>query len=145
MIEVTSVAYRDELAELEAERDRLRSMIAYHERPVVERPVFAFPQPPLWVRFVLVGIAGGIGALVVAGVLAGQISLSFVVFSVVLLALAAYILPLKFSVFGTSMRVGDLLGFVGTFPPQLATPGAPEARQRLLDCEAQITKLKERH
>ncbi|MGY3623025.1 hypothetical protein [Bradyrhizobium sp. USDA 10063] len=142
MIEVRSVTYRDELAELEAERDRLRSMIAYHECPALDFP--QLPQLPLWLRFVLVGIACGIGALIVAGVLAGQISVSFVVFSVVFLALAAYILPLKFSVFGTSMQIGDLVGFLGTFPPQLATPGEPEVRQRLSDCEAKIMKLKER-
>jgi hypothetical protein len=133
MIEVKSVIHRDELAELETERDRLRSMIAYHTRPS-----FDFPQLPLWFRFVLIGIACGIGALMVAGVLAGQISLSFAVFSVVFLAVAAYILTVKFSVFGTSMRIGDFLDY-------LTTPGAPEARQRLLDCETQITKLKERH
>ncbi len=133
MIEVKSVAHGDELAELEAERDRLRSMNAYHARLA-----FDFPQLPLWFRFVLVGIACSIGALMIAGVLAGQISLWFAVFSVVLLAVAAYILTVKFSVFGTSMQIGDLLDY-------LTTPGAPEARQRLLDCEAQITKLKERH
>jgi hypothetical protein len=142
MIEVKSVTHGDELAELEAERGRLRSMIAYHARPALDFP--QLPQLPPWSRFILVGIACSIGALIGAGVLAGQISLSFVVFSVVFLALAAYILPLKFSAFGTPVRVVDLLGFLGTFPPQLATPGEPEARQRLSDCEAQIMKLKER-
>jgi hypothetical protein len=133
------MTYRDELAELEAERDRLQSMIAYHERAGLSLHL----DLPLWFRLVLLGIACGIGALVIAGVLADQISLSYVVFAVVFLAVTAYISTLKFSVFGTSMRVGDLVGFL-TLTPTIPTPGAPEIRQLLSDCETQIMKLKER-
>ena len=54
---------QDELAELEAERDRLRSLMAYYEQPEI-----GFPELPLWFCYVLLG-AGCIvaaSALVIA-------------------------------------------------------------------------------
>jgi hypothetical protein len=37
---------RDELAQLEAERDRLQSMIAYHNGPFYR--MFSLPRTPAW-------------------------------------------------------------------------------------------------
>jgi hypothetical protein len=128
---------RDELTELELERDRLRSMIAYYEQPEI-----GFPELPLWFCHVLLGIACIVAAFVAAGMLAGQIDPSPVIFSVVFLIVTAYISTRKIKIFGTSMRIFDLLSYlVLTASP---TPGAPEIRQRLSNCEARITELRER-
>src|SRR6516164_1659408 len=95
---------KDELAELEAERDRLRSMIDYYERPEI-----GFPELPLWFRYILLGAACVIAVWVAVGMLAGEIDPSLVIFSVVFLGLTAYISTRKINAFGTSMRIFDLL------------------------------------
>jgi hypothetical protein len=135
------MAGRDELAQLEEERDRLLSMIAYHNRPLFRGPAGS----PARAWFVVVAVAGicGIGFTILAGVFAGQISASSLLFLVVGLPLLAYILTRKITVFGTSLLMGEILGlFLGVF----VTPGRPagefQARQRLADCEARIMELK---
>ena len=128
---------QDELAELEAERDRLRSMIDYYERPEI-----GFPELPLWFRYFLLGAACVIAVWVAVGMLAGEIDPSLVIFSVVFLGLTAYISTRKINAFGTSMRIFDLLSHLAlTASP---TPGADELRDRLLNCEARIMQLRER-
>jgi hypothetical protein len=87
---VTNMTDQDELAQLEAERDRLLSMIAYQNGPFY-RTSLKFRAPAWFVVGAIVLICG-IGALIVAGLLAGQISASGLVFSVVGLTLLAYIL-----------------------------------------------------
>jgi hypothetical protein len=132
---------QDELAQLEAERARLLSMIAYQNGPFY-RISLKF-RTTAW--FVVVAIIFVIAALIVAGILAGQISASGLVFSVVGLALLAYILTRGITVFGSSLLAGEILvplgdGIGGTRPP-----GEAEAHQRLAECEARIMKLKEGH
>ena len=128
---------RDELAELEAERDRLRSMIALYEQPDI-----GFPELPLWLRRVLIGIACGVAVLVAVKMLGGQIDPKLVIFLVVFLSLTAYISTRKINAFGTSVRVFDYLSYLAlTASP---TPGAPELRQRLSNCESKIMQLRER-
>jgi hypothetical protein len=128
---------RDELAELEAERDRLRSMIALYEHPDI-----GFPELPPWLRRVLMGACCGVAALVAVWMLAGQIDPRLVIFLVVFLSLTAYISTRKINAFGSSVRVFDLLSYLAlTASP---TPGAPELRQRLLNCESKIMQLRER-
>jgi hypothetical protein len=114
------MAGQDELAQLEAQRDRLESMIAYHNGPFYRAsPVRA----PAWFVVAAIAITCGIGILIVAGISAGQISAPGLLFLIVGLSLLAYI----------------------SFEGNLADPpaGEPEAHQRLADCEAQIKKLKE--
>jgi hypothetical protein len=134
----TNIADQDELAQLEAERDRLLSMIAFQKGP--------FYQIPLNFRmlawFVVVAIIFVAAALNVAGILAGQISASGLVFSVVGLALLAYILVRRNTLFDSPFFAGEILvpsgdGIVAT------PPGEREAHQRLAECEARIVKLKE--
>jgi len=128
---------QDELAELEAERDRLRSMIALYEHPDI-----GFPELPLWHRRVLMGAFCGVAALVALWMLAGQIDPLLVIFLVVFLVLTAYISTRKINAFGTSVRVFDLLSYLAlTASP---TPGAGELRDRLSNCEARIMQLRER-
>jgi hypothetical protein len=128
---------RDELADLEAERDRLRSLIALYEHPDI-----GFPELPVWFRNVLIGVVCVMGALVAAEMLEGQIDPTLVIFAVVFLSLTAYISTRKINAFGTSMRVFDLLSYLAlTMSP---TPGAGELRQRLLNCESKIMELRER-
>lgn len=128
---------QDELAELEAERDRLRSMIALYEHPDI-----GFPELPLWLRRVLMGASCGVAALVAVWMLAGQIDPLLVIFLVVFLVLTAYISTRKINAFGTSVGVFDLLSYLAlTASP---TPGAGELRQRLLNCESRIMELRER-
>jgi hypothetical protein len=132
------MASQDELAQLEAERDRLLSMIAYHNRSLFRMP--AGSPAPAW--FVVVAVAGicGIGVTILAGVFAGQISASSLLFLVVGLPLLAYILTRKITVFGTSLFMGEILTLFlgGSGPPA----GESQARQRLADCEARIMELK---
>ena len=120
---MTSMAGRQGLAQLEAERDRLMAMIAYHQRSRFQME---------WVR---IGMIFGIVALIVAALFSGQSAPLQVVFAVVFLGLSAYILTTKVTVFGIKILVWQ----IGT----LLEPGAPEAHRRLADCEAQIMKLKE--
>jgi hypothetical protein len=128
---------QDELANLEAERDRLRTLIAYYERPDI-----GFPELPAWFSHVLIGIAGVVAVLVAAGMLAGEIDPTLVIFSVVFLALTAYISTRKINAFGRSVRVIDLLSFLAL--TTLPGPGATELRQRLSSCESRIMELRER-
>ena len=113
---------RNELAQLEAERDRLLSMIAYHNGPFYR--MFSLPRRPT--RFVVAAVAiiCAIGLAMIAGTFAGQISASNFLFLVVGLPLLAYIL---------SRLVGNVE----------RPAGEPEIYQRLADCEARIIKLKE--
>lgn len=128
---------RDELLRLEAERDRLRTMIAYYERPDI-----GFPELPPWLRYVLLGALCAVAAFVAMEMLSGQVDPSFVIFLVVFLLLTAYISTRKINAFGRSVRVFDLLSFIVlTASP---TPGADELRQRLSSCESRIMELRER-
>jgi hypothetical protein len=129
---------RDEPADLEAERDRLLSMTAYHKRATLRVNLSLAP----WVRFVLLGITCGVGALMVAAIAAGQIDLPMVAFPVVFLVLAAYISTRRINLFGTSMLVAEIMSFL-TLSPPLPTPGDADVRQRFSDCEARIAELKE--
>ncbi|MBV9457797.1 MAG: hypothetical protein JO141_09840 [Bradyrhizobium sp.] len=128
---------RDELTELEAERDRLRTMIALYEHPDI-----GFPELPLWLQRVLVGAGGGVAALVGIWMLAGEIDPWLVIFLVVFLSLTAYISTRKINAFGTSVRIFDLLSYLALAASP--TPGAGELRDRLSNCEARIMQLRER-
>jgi hypothetical protein len=141
---------QDELTQLEAERDRLLSMIAYHNGPFYPmrsgrsrqgstQPASSGPQTPAWFPVAGIAIVCGLGIVMVAGFFAGQVPASFVVFVVVGLPLLAYIFARKVTVFGITLRVGDLLALGSS--EQIA--GEPEAVQRLADCAARIAKLKE--
>ena len=128
------MAGQDDLAQLEAERDRLLSMIAYHNRA-------PFPKPP-WFHVVTIMLLCGIGILIMAGLLAGQIPVLAVLFAVVSLPLMAYIMTRKLTVFGTTFQAEDVIGAL-MLSPTGRPAGERETHQRLADCEARITKLKE--
>jgi len=143
---------QDGLAQLEAERDRLLSMIAYENRPF-DRSSRRF-RAPAWLVMVAVAMIFVIAAVIVAGLLAGQISASGLVFSVVGLALLAYILTQRITVFGSPFFVGQILALFGgdvlalsggdaIATPTGRPPGEAEAQQRLAECEARIMELKE--
>jgi hypothetical protein len=133
----TNLAGQDELAQLEEERDRLLSMIAYHNRPLLRVP--ALSPAPAWFVVVAIAVICGIGVSIVAGVFAGQISTSGFVFLVVGLPLLAYILSREITVFGLTFHLFQIV----ILAPGGRPPGEPEVRQRLADCEARIMKLKE--
>jgi hypothetical protein len=113
------VTGQDELSQLETERDQLRSMIAYHTG--FYRILPRFRAPP-WLYAVAVAIICGIGFSLVAALLAGQISssylLSLAIFPMVGLPVLAYISSIN------------------------RPAGEPEAFQRLADCEERIMELK---
>jgi hypothetical protein len=144
-----TMAGQDELSELEAERDRLRAMIAYHNGPFYPmrsgfwqsgpQAASAGPPTPAWFTIAAIAIVCGIGILMVAGAFAGQIPLSYVLIVVVGLPLLVYISTRRVTLFGIPFRVGQLLALGSS--EQLA--GEPEALQRLADCEARIARLKE--
>jgi hypothetical protein len=138
----TNMAGQDELAQLEAERDRLLSMIAYHNGPLYRSP--GGFRAPAWFVVVAIAIICGIGVSIVAGILAGQISASGVLFLVVGLPLLAYISTRRITMFGTRLFVGEILALFGGIAAPIERPaGELEAHQRLADCEARILKLKE--
>ena len=128
----------NELADLEAERDRLKSLIALYARPEI-----GFPELPGWFGYVLVGIVGLVGIYVAVEMLTGQIEPSLVIFLVVFLGVTAYISTRKIKAFGTTMRVFDLLSYLALVASP--TPGEPELRQRLSNCESKIMELRARH
>ena len=139
----TNMASQDELAQLEAERDQLLSMIAYHNGPFYRT---RSAPAPTWLVVGAIAVICGIGASIVAGVFAGQISASAILFLVVGFPLLAYISTRKMTVFGTTLFMGDILAlFVGIITTVGRPAGEPEVRQRLADCEARIVKLKEGH
>jgi hypothetical protein len=121
---------QDELAQLEAESDRLRSMIAYHRGSDLQTPAAA--------HLVAIGMMVGIVILLATRLFSGQINLYQLVLLVVFLALSAYVLTRKITIFGITFYVGDALALGGSGPPA----GEPETLQRLAECEKQIFKLK---
>jgi hypothetical protein len=143
------MAGQDELSELEAERDRLRAMIAYHNGPFypmrsgcwqsASQPASSGQQTPAWFAIAGIGIVCSIGILMVAGAFAGQIPVSYVLFLVLGLPLLVYISTRRVTLFGIPFRFGQLLALGSS--EQIA--GEPEALQRLADCEARIARLKE--
>jgi hypothetical protein len=134
------MAGRDDLAQLEEERDRLLSMIAYHNRPLLRGP--ALSPAPAWFVVVAIAVICDIGVSIVAGVIAGQISASAILFLVVGGPLLAYISTRKIIVFGTTLFMGEILALFFLTP--VGRPGGEtQARQRLADCEARIRELKE--
>ena len=133
----------DELAQLEAERDKLLSMIDYHNAPFY-RTSRSF-RVPAWFVLVAIAIICGIGVFIVAGILAGQSSVLGALFLVVGLPLLAYISTRRIMVFGAPLLVGEILAlFGGTIVAPIGRPaGELEAHERLADCEARIIRLKE--
>jgi hypothetical protein len=117
---------QNELAKLEAERDRLLSMIAYHDGPFYRpfRRMSSELQTPTWFFVIAALVICTVGIAMVAAVFAGQISTSEFVFLVVGLPLLTYIMS----------RLTT-----GLHEPA----GEPQVRQRLAECEARIMKLKE--
>ncbi|MET3844920.1 hypothetical protein [Bradyrhizobium sp. OAE829] len=138
------MAGEDELSQLEAERGRLLSMIAYHNGPFYPmrsrslRPASPEDQAPEWFTAAGIAIVCGIGILMVAGFFAGQVPASYVLFVVVGLPLLAYIFSRRITMFGMTFRAGEVLALGSE---QIA--GEPETLKRLADCEARIAKLKE--
>jgi hypothetical protein len=133
----------DELAQLEMERDRLLSMITY-QNDQFDRTRREF-RVPEWFVAVAIAMICGIGVSIVAGILAGQISVSGFFFLVVGLLLLAYISTRRVTVFGTPFFVGEILALFGgsVAAPKGRPAGEPEVRQHLADCEARIMKLKQ--
>ena len=83
---------QNELAQLEAERDRLLSMIAYHNGPFYRvRRMSSALQTPTWFFVIAAIIICAVGIAMIAGVFAGQISTSDFLFLVVGLPLLTYI------------------------------------------------------
>jgi hypothetical protein len=109
------------LAQLEAERDRLLSMIAYHNGPFYR--VSSALQTPTWFFVIAAITICAIGVAMVAGLFAGQISASDFLLLVVGLPLLTYILSRLTA---------------GLHEPA----GEPQIRQRLAECEARIAELR---
>ena len=132
---MTNVGSQEELAQLEAQRDRLQAMIAYHDHSIFGKSPDT--QDPASFIMVVAAVLCGIGFLLVAGFFTGQIPADFFLLLVVLPSLA-YTVTRRVTIFGIPCSVGDIVLLSGR-----STPGEPETRQRLADCEARIMKLKE--
>jgi hypothetical protein len=130
------MAGQNELAQLEAERDRLLSMIAYHDRRFLRLHSW---RAPTWLVVGAIAVICGIGVSLVAGVFAGQISASAILFLVVGLPLFLYISTRKITVFGINLFLGEIIALAPVGQPA----GEIQARQRLAECETRILELKE--
>ena len=130
--------YPDEIAQLEAERNRLLSMIAYQSRPMLR----ASP----WLMAVAIGAAIGMGIALVTGLLLIQEALWGRIILIVAMVLSAYILTRKMTWLGITVYVAEVAGLVLSWPHLAGLIGSPpgelEARQRLANCEARIKKLR---
>ena len=127
-----------ELARLERWRDFLEGKIASegHE----------WTMPPL-VRIIMLGLIGGFGLFVLAGMLSGQIAISFVVWMVALGGLLLFVCNREVHLFGTRFLVGDIVGLIllgMSGHPGIGLIGKPDLREQLAECEAEISKLRER-
>jgi len=131
----------DELARLERWRDFLEAKIASEESKQSE-----WAMPPS-VRIIPLGLIAGFGLVVLAGVFAGEIAISFVVWIVAIGVLLLLVLNREVRLFGTRFLVGDIVelilqGLSGH--PVLGLIGKPDWHEQLVECEAEISKLRER-
>jgi nitrate reductase NapE component len=125
----------DEIAELEAERDRILSMIAYHNSGFYSKPSEARQE---WSNAFAIAAVCVFGALCVAGLFSmGLFAVGILVSAGV--ALLAYFFTRKVTLFGVTFQVGEAL----LLAPNGRPAGEPETLQRLAHCEARIAKLKE--
>jgi hypothetical protein len=133
----------DELAQLEAERDWLMSMIAYHKRP---DPISS-ETVRKWADVVATGVLLGFGILFAAGLfrvllvvlLAVQLDVGLLILLGV--TLLAYLLTRRVTLFGAKHHVGEaVFALIGMGPTEV--PGEPHTLQRLAECEARIAKLR---
>jgi hypothetical protein len=135
---------KDELAQLEAERDRLLSMIAYHNGPYYrESPESELA--PAWFGGMIAAVICGIVIAIMLGLSDDQIDFSYLIFWAVLPVLlisAAYFLARGITVFGITIRLEDVIAALFLSPRGGPPVGETEALQRLADCEARIMKLK---
>jgi hypothetical protein len=127
-----------ELARVERWRDFLTAKISSEE--------CAWTMPPS-VRIIVFGLIAGFGLLVLAGVLSGQIASSFVVWTVAVGSLLLFVFNREVRLFGTRFPVGEAVilimqGILGDPSPWLI--GRPDWREQLAECEAEISKLRER-
>jgi len=125
-----------ELARLEAERDRLRSMIAYYNSPPYRWHWGESPAPG-WLVAVAIALVAGISVAQIAGIVAGQVSpwglLGLLIALPVLICISSL----------TSFSIYDLGDLLILIPDLMWRPiGENEARQRLAECEALIAKLR---
>ncbi|WP_439922499.1 hypothetical protein [Nitrobacter sp. JJSN] len=127
------MAERDELAQLEAERARLLSMIAYQNRSMRRR------SP--WLKAAALGFLCGSVVFVVVAIASIQNSVSDLILFIGFVGLSGYIFTRKVTVFGITIPVIAII----TLSPGGPSAGETETRRRLADCEARIAKLKEGH
>ena len=130
------MANQDELAQLETERDRLQSMIAYHSGSSSRRPRQF--QTPSWFLAVAVVLTCGIAASLIAAVFADQLSPWGLIALLAGLTLLAYISSRRVTLFGVTFFVGEVFSGYPVGQPV----GENEARERLAKCEAEIVKLR---
>lgn len=137
----------DELAQLETERDWLRSMIAYQKRRNPVPIVAAFQNK--WADAVAIGVLSGFGIVFVVGfslaLLAVLLAVQFYIGLLILIgvALLAYLLTRKVTIFGVRYYVGEALVAIVCPAGPAETPGESQTLQRLAECDARIARLKE--
>jgi hypothetical protein len=136
------MAAQDELARLEAERDRLRSVIAYYNSPPYRWPSWGESRAPGWLVVLVLFVTLGIVALLIAGIFVGQVSALGIVVLLVALPLALFIVS-RMPIFAYAFSLDSTLILI---PDLVWRPiGEDEARQRLWEFEARIAKLKHGH
>ncbi len=130
------MAGHDELARLESERNRLRSVIAYYDGPPY-RMQWGDGRAPRWLVVAVVVVVCGIAVALLAGIIAGQVS----PWGLVLILIALPVVAVIFSRVG--FRIFDVGDTVIVIPYLFWWPiGEDEARARLAECETRIAKLR---
>jgi hypothetical protein len=133
---------QEELFQVEAERDRLLSMIAYHGDPYYSK----LPERgEKWLAVLSAALVSGVGIFIIASVTIGQADFSLLLFLALLPAFIVslgYVLTRKITAFGLEFWLGVMVSPLGIWPSG-PPAGEPQVLQRLAECEARIVKLKE--
>ena len=131
---------QNELAQLEAERNRLLSMIAYHKGPYSRE---AIDSVPIWHGALIASVISGVVIAALLGLSDDRFSLYLIAWMVLPASLVsgAYILARGSTVFGIKFDLATVIGAI-YMAPTGQPAGEPEALQRLAHCDARIRQLK---
>jgi hypothetical protein len=127
----------NQVARLERWRDFLLAKIDAEERP---------RTLPTWLRTVVLALIPALGMLLFAGILSAQVAITSVVWMFVISGLLMFVLSREVQLFGIRFLVGDVVAsiFQGMSGPPVGLIGTPDLREQLAQCEAELSKLRER-
>lgn len=126
----------DELTALEAERTHLLAVIDRQS---------SSSTASVGLRILMTGVLIAVVALIIAGVIAGEISIMTLILSAALMGLTAVVLMRRVGQLVLSVLLSLLTLDAVALGPFESDGGSTETRRRLADCEAKISALKKLH